>query len=83
MAALTALEKAGHPVVRIALDGREALGREFFRWELATAIAGALLGVNPFDEPNVTEAKLATSALLAVNTRRGEAAGGRGHLRPA
>jgi glucose-6-phosphate isomerase len=72
MAALAALEKAGHPVIRIALDGREALGREFFRWELATAFAGASLGVNPFDEPNVTEAKLATSALLAVNTADGK-----------
>jgi transaldolase/glucose-6-phosphate isomerase len=72
MAALAALEKAGHPVVRIALDGREALGREFFRWELATAIAGVSLAVNPFDEPNVTEAKLATSALLAVNTAEGK-----------
>ena len=72
MAALSALEKAGHPVIRIALDGREALGREFFRWELATAFAGASLGVNPFDEPNVTEAKLATSALLAVNTAEGK-----------
>ncbi len=60
------LEKAGHPVVYLQLEDRAALGREFFRWEVATAIAGAVLGVNPFDEPNVTEAKLATSALLAA-----------------
>jgi hypothetical protein len=53
-------------VVRIAMPDTLALGREFFRWEVATAIAGAGLGVNPFDEPNVTEAKLATSALLAA-----------------
>jgi transaldolase/glucose-6-phosphate isomerase len=60
------LEKAGHPIVYLQLEDRAALGRELFRWEVATAIAGAVLGVNPFDEPNVTEAKLATSALLAV-----------------
>jgi hypothetical protein len=59
-----ALEAAGHPVLRLStrLDG---LGAEFFRWEFATAIAGAVIGVNPFDEPNVTEAKEKTRALLA------------------
>ena len=70
--AILALEGAGHPVVRIDLENREALGREFFRWEIATAIAGATLGVNPFDEPNVTEAKLATGALLAVYANEGK-----------
>jgi len=65
-AGVAALERAGHPVVRIAMPEIAALGREFFRWEVATAMAGAGLGVNPFDEPNVTEAKLATSALLAA-----------------
>jgi len=64
--AVGALEKAGHPVVYLTLENRAALGRELFRWEVATAVAGAVLGVNPFDEPNVTEAKLATSALLAA-----------------
>jgi transaldolase / glucose-6-phosphate isomerase len=64
--AVGALEQAGHPVVYLTLESRAALGREFFRWEVATAIAGAVLDVNPFDEPNVTEAKLATSALLAA-----------------
>ena len=70
-ASVAALEKAGHPVVRLRLDRREDLGREFFRWELATAVAGAVLGVNPFDEPNVTEAKVATSALLATQKEQG------------
>jgi transaldolase / glucose-6-phosphate isomerase len=65
-AAVSALEAAGHPVVRVALESREALGREFYRWEMATAVAGATLGENPFDEPNVTEAKLATGALLTT-----------------
>jgi transaldolase/glucose-6-phosphate isomerase len=71
-AAVAALEAAGHPVIRIAVDTREALGREFFRWEMATATAGATLGVNPFDEPNVTEAKLATGALLTTFANDGK-----------
>jgi transaldolase/glucose-6-phosphate isomerase len=70
-AAVAALEKAGQPVVRIAVDRRESLGREIYRWEMATAIACASLGVNPFDEPNVTEAKVATSALLAQAAAEG------------
>jgi transaldolase/glucose-6-phosphate isomerase len=71
-AGVAALEAAGHPVIRIAVDTREALGREFFRWEMATAIAGATLGLNPFDEPNVTEAKLATAALLSTFANDGK-----------
>jgi glucose-6-phosphate isomerase len=60
---LDALEAAGHPVLRLStrMDG---LGAEFFRWEFATAVAGAALGINPFDEPNVSEAKEKTRALL-------------------
>jgi transaldolase / glucose-6-phosphate isomerase len=58
-------------VIRLSVPRRSDLGREFFRWELATAIAGSLMAVNPFDEPNVTEAKLATSALLAVQQKVG------------
>ena len=63
-AALRALEAAGHPVMRLStrIDG---LGAEFFQWEFATAVAGAALGINPFDEPNVSEAKEKTKALLA------------------
>ena len=68
--ALSALEAAGHPVMRLStrLDG---LGAEFFRWEFATAVAGAALRINPFDEPNVSEAKEKTKALLAVYSSRG------------
>ncbi len=64
-AKLHALEAAGHPVLRLTtrVDG---LGAEFFRWEFATAIAGAVLGINPFDEPNVSEAKEKTKALLST-----------------
>ena len=62
-ATAAALQKAGHPVMTIRTR-RGHLGAEFFRWEFATAAAGAGLGINPFDEPNVKEAKDKTSALL-------------------
>jgi transaldolase / glucose-6-phosphate isomerase len=62
---LDELEHAGHPVARLPYDGREQIGGEFFRWEMATAIAGHVLGINPFDQPNVQEAKDATKAILA------------------
>ncbi len=66
-AGLDELEAAGHPTVRMAFDGeREQLGAEFFRWEMATAVAGHVLGINPFDQPNVQEAKDATRQILAA-----------------
>ena len=61
---IDALEAAGHPVVRIAFDEVEDLGGEFFRWEMATAAAGAVLGINPFDQPNVEAAKIKARDLL-------------------
>ncbi len=61
---LAALEAAGHPVVRLALKDRFDLGAEFHRWEVATALAGAWLGVNPFDQPNVAESKANTDRVL-------------------
>ena len=61
---LDALAEAGHPVVRLRYDGPIQIGGEFFRWELATAIAGHVLGINPFDQPNVAEAKAATKEIL-------------------
>lgn len=61
---IRALREAGHPRITITLKDRYALGGEFFRWEYATAIAGHLLEINPFDEPNVTESKNNTSRLL-------------------
>lgn len=63
-AALAALERAGHPVLRWRDPALTHLGAEFLRWEIATATAAAVLGVDPFDEPNVTEAKQATQAVL-------------------
>jgi transaldolase/glucose-6-phosphate isomerase len=59
------LERAGHPVVRIAVDDPYDLGEEFFRWEIATAVAGSILGINPFDQPDVEASKVATRKLTA------------------
>ena len=70
---LAALEAAGHPVVRIALADALDLGGEFVRWEIATAIAGRVLGIDPFDQPNVQESKDNTTAVL-------KAYGESGHL---
>ncbi|HKT60952.1 MAG TPA: bifunctional transaldolase/phosoglucose isomerase [Gemmatimonadales bacterium] len=64
-ARLAALEHAGHPVVHLRLEDRYDLGQEFFRWEFATAVAGAVLRINPFDQPNVAESKANTKAVLA------------------
>ncbi|MBI4785510.1 MAG: bifunctional transaldolase/phosoglucose isomerase [Chloroflexi bacterium] len=59
-----ALEKAGQPVVRLLMDDPIAIGAEFFRWEFAIAVAGALMGINPFDQPNVQESKDNTKRVL-------------------
>ena len=58
--AIASLEQAGEPVVRITLEDRYAVGQEFFRWEMATAVAGSLLGLNPFDQPDVEASKIET-----------------------
>ncbi|MDQ2900894.1 MAG: bifunctional transaldolase/phosoglucose isomerase [Acidobacteriota bacterium] len=70
-AAIDALEKAGHPVVRIDVDDRYDLGQEFFRWEIATAVAGSLLGINPFDQPDVEASKIATKTLTTEYEQTG------------
>lgn len=70
--ALRALAAAGAPWAEIGLPEPAAIGAEFVRWELATALAGAELGVNPFDEPNVRQAKDATSRLLESRAGSGE-----------
>ncbi|MDB5556033.1 MAG: bifunctional transaldolase/phosoglucose isomerase [Rhizobium sp.] len=61
--AVTALEKAGHPVARISIKDAWHIGQEFFRWEMATAVAGAIIGINPFDQPDVEASKDKTRAL--------------------
>ncbi|BFU92990.1 MAG: glucose-6-phosphate isomerase [Nitrospira sp.] len=62
---LSALRSAGEPVVNIELEGPLDLGQEFFRWEMAAATAGAILAINPFDQPHVQESKDNTNRLLA------------------
>ncbi|WOH79932.1 bifunctional transaldolase/phosoglucose isomerase [Bradyrhizobium sp. BEA-2-5] len=70
-AKLAALEAAGHPVVRIVMKSIEHLGQEFFRFEMATAVAGAILGINPFDQPDVEAAKIKTRELTAAFEKTG------------
>jgi transaldolase / glucose-6-phosphate isomerase len=70
-AAVQALESAGRPVVRIEVATRSDIGEEIVRWEIATAIAGAILGINPFDQPDVEASKLATRALTTAFERTG------------
>jgi glucose-6-phosphate isomerase/transaldolase/glucose-6-phosphate isomerase len=63
--AVQALEKAGHPVVTLTMRDKLDLGGEFMRWEIATAIAGSIIGIDPFDQPNVQESKDNTKKVLA------------------
>ena len=63
-AAVKEIEASGQPVVRLELQDTYAIGAEFFRWEMATAVAGSLLGINPFDQPNVQAAKNMTESVL-------------------
>jgi len=64
--AVQALERAGQPVVTLTLRDKLDLGGEFFRWEVATAVAGAILGIDAFDQPNVQESKDNTRKVLAT-----------------
>ena len=66
---LKALEAAGHPVVRIVMKSIDHIGQEFFRFEMATAVAGAILGINPFNQPDVEAAKIKTRELTARSRR--------------
>jgi hypothetical protein len=69
---VSSMEAAGHPVVTLRLHTAYDLGREMFRWEFATAVAGAILKINPFDQPNVQEAKDFTTKLLDSPLSEGE-----------
>src|SRR5438132_139538 len=69
--AVSALEQAGHPVVRIALRDAYDLGQEFFRWEIATAVAGSILGINAFNQPDVEASKIATRKLTSEYEKSG------------
>ncbi len=68
---LRALEEAGQPVIRIVLADREQLFQEFFRWEVAVAIAGAVIGINPFDQPDVEASKVKARELTDAYARDG------------
>jgi transaldolase/glucose-6-phosphate isomerase len=73
-ARIQALAAAGHPVVRIVLPKPEAIGQEFFRWEIATATAGAIIGIDPFDQPDVEASKVKTRALTDAYEKTGQLA---------
>ncbi len=69
--AVAALEAAGHPVVRIVVSDPMQLGQEFFRWEMATAVAGSIIGINPFDQPDVEASKVKTRDLTTAYEKTG------------
>jgi transaldolase/glucose-6-phosphate isomerase len=70
-AKVAAIEKAGHPVVRITMADTYDLGAEFFRWEIATAVAGSLIGINAFNQPDVEASKIATRDLTSAYEKTG------------
>lgn len=70
--AVAALAAAGHPVVRIDLADRAALPQELFRWEVATAVAGAIMKLNPFDQPDVEASKVATREMTSAYEQTGK-----------
>jgi transaldolase/glucose-6-phosphate isomerase len=70
-AEVAALEQVGHPVVRIVVGDVYDLGQEFFRWEIATAVAGSIIGINPFNQPDVEASKIATRNLTTEYEKTG------------
>jgi len=71
-AAVNALERVGHPVVRIVLANKYDLGQEFFRWEIATAVAGSILGIDAFNQPDVEASKVETRKLTSEYEAKGK-----------
>jgi glucose-6-phosphate isomerase len=69
---VSALEAKGHPVVKIEFDDKSNLGQEFFRWEFATAVAGALMKINPFNQPDVESAKIEAKKITEEYEEKGE-----------
>ncbi|MDH3899440.1 MAG: transaldolase, partial [Gammaproteobacteria bacterium] len=74
-AAVDKLEQAGQPVVRLCIPDIANLGQEIFRWEIATAVAGSILGINPFDQPDVEASKVETRKLTAAYESSGQLPG--------
>jgi transaldolase/glucose-6-phosphate isomerase len=72
--AVAALEAAGQPVIRIAVSEPYNLGEEFFRWEIATAVAGSIIGINPFNQPDVEASKIETRKLTDEYEKTGHLA---------
>jgi len=70
-AAVAVLEQAGQPVVRITIEEKYDLGQEFFRWEIATAVAGSLIGINAFNQPDVEASKIKTKELTTEYEKSG------------
>ncbi len=79
-AALDALEDAGHPVIQIELSNLHQLGGQFFLWEMATAVAGAMMGIHPFNQPNVESAKVLAKKMVEVYQQEGSLP--EGHFNP-
>src|SRR5208337_4574405 len=71
-AKVAALEAAGHPVVTIEIADLYEIFGQFFTWEVATAVAGSVMGINPFDQPDVESAKIETRALTAAYEQTGK-----------
>jgi transaldolase/glucose-6-phosphate isomerase len=69
--AVDELERSGQPIVRISIADVHDIGQEFFRWEFATAVAGSIIGINPFDQPDVEASKVATRRLTTGFERVG------------
>jgi transaldolase / glucose-6-phosphate isomerase len=69
--AVAAIEKAGNPVIRITLPNTYALGQEFFRWEIATAVAGSIIGIDAFNQPDVEASKVETRKLTSEYESKG------------
>jgi glucose-6-phosphate isomerase len=70
--ALQAIQNAGHPVIQLQVRDPYDLGKQFFEWEMATAVAGHGLGINPFDQPNVEAAKVLARQMVAAYIRTGD-----------
>ncbi len=71
-AAISVLEKAGHPVVRVGINGHGEIGQQFFLWEFAVAVSGSLMDIDPFDQPDVEASKIKTRELTDIVTKTGK-----------
>ena len=69
---MAALEQAGQPVVRLSLSDTMQVAQQFFLWEFATAVAGAVIGINPFDQPDVEASKIETKKLTDAYAATGK-----------